>query len=199
MARLVMRSGYGAVALVLPCAAALLAPVRAAEPALPPASLPASSPAAKAPAAPVDDSALPDPTRPQPAERAADPARAAAATPPSAASMRTYTLQSVLIADERRSAVVNGRLVEVDSKVDDARVERIEPDAVVLRLGSERIRITMDGLRTMPAARPPASPATSAAASAATSAVAQPSTPPSNPTAKLAAGPVPVGTAAPHP
>ncbi len=82
--------------------------------------------------------ALEDPTRPP---GLPPPAAAAAAPPPH------YQLTSILIAQQRRIAVVNGRQVQVGDRVDGARVEAIAPDRVTLRKGERPIELSLFLLR----------------------------------------------------
>lgn len=76
------------------------------------------------PAAAVAAEQLRDPTRPS---WLPDPGRQQRPV------VTRYRLESVLIAAERRVAVINGRVVTVGDVVDGAAVLSIEPEAVTLR------------------------------------------------------------------
>lgn len=84
----------------------------------------AASPAAAAQAT------LPDPTRP-PAASADEGARAASARD----GRPLHRLQSVLIAPERKLAVIDGRTVLLGGRIDDATVVAITETGVTLRRG----------------------------------------------------------------
>lgn len=91
-------------------------------------------------AASDDTQALPDPTRPVLYDFNAAAASGGLlgsffATAP------TYTLGSVLIREQTRIAVINGKRVQVGDSVDGARVRRIEPDGVVLDQNGEQITL----------------------------------------------------------
>jgi MSHA biogenesis protein MshK len=75
--------------------------------------------------------ALPDPTRP--------PASLAPAAEPGAdaPSSMAPTLQSVIVAPNRKIAVINGQAVKLGEKYGDARVVKIAETEVVLKNGSE--------------------------------------------------------------
>jgi MSHA biogenesis protein MshK len=83
------------------------------------------------------DTPLPDPTRPDVA--------AGTAPLPGAA----YTVTAIFFSDERRNAVVNGKLVAQGDQVDGARVMQIRPDALDLMYRGETItrRLPSVGLR----------------------------------------------------
>jgi MSHA biogenesis protein MshK len=70
--------------------------------------------------------ALPDPTRP-PA------AMLPAATGAPAVAEDALRLQSVIISEERRGAIIGGEYVALGGRVGDARLTRVEPSGVVLR------------------------------------------------------------------
>lgn len=54
-----------------------------------------------------------------------------------------WVLQSTLIAEDRRIAVINGRTVTVGDEVEGARITRIEPYAVRLRTTSGIVELTL--------------------------------------------------------
>lgn len=56
---------------------------------------------------------------------------------------RQWQLQSILIADQRRLAIINGRRVGEGDYIDAARVTAIEPGRVELHHRSERIVLTL--------------------------------------------------------
>ncbi len=85
------------------------------------------------PAAAALAQSLPDPTRPP---QAGDLAMSA-----SGASSRLGVLQSVMIADGVREAIVSGRVVHVGDRYDGAQVLKITEDEVVLR--------TSEGMQTL--------------------------------------------------
>jgi hypothetical protein len=85
------------------------------------------------PAAAALAQSLPDPTRPP---QAGDLAMSA-----SGAASRLGMLQSVMIADGVREAIISGRVVHVGDRYDDAQVLKITGDEVVLR--------TAEGMQTL--------------------------------------------------
>ncbi|WP_370315429.1 general secretion pathway protein GspB [Thalassolituus sp.] len=70
--------------------------------------------------------AVGDPTRP--------PQFAPVEVKPRAAVKRSLELQQILVAGEKRSAVINGTLVREGDTVSGARVVRITPDQVVVKI-----------------------------------------------------------------
>lgn len=74
----------------------------------------------------AQDAALPDPTRP-PA------AMLPAATGAPAVSEEAPRLQSVIISEGRRGAIISGEYIALGGRVGDARLTRVEPSGVVLR------------------------------------------------------------------
>jgi hypothetical protein len=74
----------------------------------------------------AQDAGLPDPTRPPAAllPAAGEPAVAAAEAP---------LLQSVIISDGRRGAIISGQYVALGGRVGEARLTKVEPAGVVLR------------------------------------------------------------------
>jgi MSHA biogenesis protein MshK len=74
----------------------------------------------------AQDAGLPDPTRPP-----------AALSPPSGEVARAVQevplLQSVIISEGRRGAIISGQYVALGGRVGDARLTRVEPSGVVLR------------------------------------------------------------------
>lgn len=81
-------------------------------------------------AALVDGESLRDPTLPP----------GKMATTGKGAAVQSYRLSSVLVADDRRQAIVNGKTVRVGSGVDGARVIAIDADRVVLSVaGKSRV------------------------------------------------------------
>lgn len=74
----------------------------------------------------AQDAALPDPTRP-PA------AMLPAATAGPKAVEEAPRLQSVIISEGRRGAIISGEYVALGGRVGDARLTRVEPSGVVLR------------------------------------------------------------------
>ena len=88
---------------------------------------------------------LQDPTRP-PADLLEKPKASttgAGEPTPAPAPLPQWRLQSVIIGPGRRTALLNGETVRVGSKLGDARVTRIERDAIELRIGRERRRIPL--------------------------------------------------------
>lgn len=55
----------------------------------------------------------------------------------------SYTLSSVLIREQARIAVVNGKRVQVGDDVDGARVQRIDPAGVILDQNGEQITLAL--------------------------------------------------------
>lgn len=94
--------------------------------------------------------ALADPTRP-PAALLAGPAE----TPGAAAEVPL--LQSVVISDGRRGAIISGQYVALGGRVGDARLARVEPSGVVLRgPGGELSLPLFPDVRKQPAGTQPA-------------------------------------------
>lgn len=79
----------------------------------------------------VGAQSLPDPTRPPSVARANAPA---ASTAPSETPMPV--LQSVLIAKDRRMAIISGQRFDIGDHVGDARIVRITETEVLLRSGA---------------------------------------------------------------
>ncbi len=50
-------------------------------------------------------------------------------------------LQSTLVSGERKSAVINGRLTTIGSRIQGARVLEISPDAVIVKRGARHITL----------------------------------------------------------
>ena len=92
------------------------------------------------PVARIDAASLPDPTRP--------PQRFNAPADSSPAVADNWQLGSILIAPQRRVAVINGRALIVGDQVNGAKVVAIEPGLVRLRRGSRVIML--DLLRVRP-------------------------------------------------
>lgn len=84
-------------------------------------------------ALPATAQTLSDPTRPTPlgGERRAAPAQ------------QTWTLNSTLVAEDRRIAIINGHAVGVGDTVSGARVVRVEQEAVWLEYQGNRFRRTL--------------------------------------------------------
>lgn len=78
--------------------------------------------------------ALGDPTRPTALHAAAPDAAAAPAGP-------RWRLQSTLVADDRRLAVINGRTVSRGDRVDGAQVVEIGDGGVTLELAGRRLQL----------------------------------------------------------
>jgi MSHA biogenesis protein MshK len=74
----------------------------------------------------AQDAALPDPTRPP-----AAPLPAVTGSP--AVAEDALRLQSVIISEGRRGAIIGGEYVALGGRVGDARLTRVEPSGVVLR------------------------------------------------------------------
>lgn len=55
-----------------------------------------------------------------------------------------FRLQSILLAPERRIAIIDGQRLRVGERLDDAEVQSIEPGRVVLERQGERIELTID-------------------------------------------------------
>lgn len=82
-------------------------------------------------------------------ELLADPTRPAAAFRPgagtggTAAGSAKWTLTSTLIAPDRRVAVINGKVVRVGQKIDDAELVAVESGCVLLRRAGRRIELKL--------------------------------------------------------
>ena len=81
--------------------------------------------------------AVPDPTRPPSAREAASWRGAGQSESPD------WRLESVLISDQRRVAVINGQSVSVGDRVDGAEVVTIEPGRVRLRTDSRQVDLSL--------------------------------------------------------
>lgn len=68
----------------------------------------------------------------------------------SAAVPRRLTLTAVLVAPQRRVAVINGAIHREGDWIEDAQITRIEPQAVHLRRGSEDIVVRLEARRAEP-------------------------------------------------
>lgn len=92
-------------------------------------------------ALPAAAQALPDPTRPAAGEHVAAGAPAA----------RASVLQSVLVSEGRRVAVIDGQLVPIGGRVGAYRLVSVEPTSVVLQGpgGSRTLRL-LDGIGKLP-------------------------------------------------
>jgi len=106
----------------------------------------------------AQDAALPDPTRPPAALRA-----------PSADAPDTLAegplLQSVIISEGRRGAIISGHYVALGGRVGDAMLARVEPSGVVLRgPAGERSLPLFPSVRKQPAGIPTGAPAAGAGA-----------------------------------
>lgn len=83
--------------------------------------------------------AVPDPTRPPaPDEIRAWRDKASGQT------RSTWQLESILISEQRRVAVINGRTVSVGDTVDQARVMAIAPGSVSLEAEGETVELTLE-------------------------------------------------------
>lgn len=89
-------------------------------------------------AAAAAQSGLGDPTRPTALAEPDAPGSAAAQGP-------RWRLQSTLVADTRRVAVINGRMVAQGERVDGARLVEIRPDGVTLEHEGQRITLRLPG------------------------------------------------------
>lgn len=78
---------------------------------------------------------LPDPTRP--------PQRFIAPVASGSVEPKSWQLGSILIAPQRRVAVINGRPLSVGDRVGGAKVIGIEPDRVRLRQGSKEFVLNL--------------------------------------------------------
>ncbi|PLX92011.1 MAG: hypothetical protein C0620_09820 [Desulfuromonas sp.] len=83
--------------------------------------------------APLSANAWHDPMRPQ-----GQPALATQAKPDS-----EFTVTSILLSQQRRVAVLNGRVVTVGDTIDQCRVVRISPDTVTLQQGDKRYELRL--------------------------------------------------------
>lgn len=54
-----------------------------------------------------------------------------------------WRLQSTLVADERRVAVINGRTIVQGGRIDGATLVEVRPDGVTLEMSGERINLRM--------------------------------------------------------
>ncbi|NBB91655.1 MAG: GspB domain-containing protein, partial [Gammaproteobacteria bacterium] len=55
-----------------------------------------------------------------------------------------FRLQSILLAPERRIAIIDGQRLRVGDRLDNAEVRAIEPGRVVLERAGERIELNID-------------------------------------------------------
>lgn len=83
--------------------------------------------------------ALQDPTRPPTAAAAAVRAPTPGTTNP------RWVLSSTLVSPQRRTAVINGRLLAVGEHIDGARVTDIQADSVRLRVDGREVSLMMLG------------------------------------------------------
>jgi hypothetical protein len=81
--------------------------------------------------------ALDDPTRPT-ALNAPEPERRSESGP-------RWRLQSTLVADDRRLAIINDRTVGPGDRIDGATVRDVRPDGVTLEVEGRRIELRMLG------------------------------------------------------
>lgn len=102
----------------------------------PPAPPPPPPPAATAP--PAESAAVPPATPVPPAPEPPPPAPAPPAPPPAA-----FVLAGVLRSGDSFLAILNDRTVRAGDEVDGARVERIDAQGVVLRLGDQALTIPL--------------------------------------------------------
>jgi MSHA biogenesis protein MshK len=89
------------------------------------------------------DGGLGDPTKPTPLGAEEQAARAAAAP--------RWRLQSTLVADTRRLAVINGRTVAQGGRIEGATLVEVRQDGVTLEEDGRRIRLRL--LRETPAVK----------------------------------------------
>ena len=89
-------------------------------------------------AAPVAGQGLADPTRPTTLDEQTPVARRAEAGP-------RWRLQSTLVANERRFAIINGRSVGPGDRVDGAIVRDVRQDGVTLEVDGRRIELRLLG------------------------------------------------------
>lgn len=68
-----------------------------------------------------------------------DPTRPYTASERSAASSPRFVVNAIIVSDERRVAIVNGRRVGVGGSLDGATVIAIETDQLILEIGGKRI------------------------------------------------------------
>ncbi len=87
---------------------------------------------------PVATAAMPDPTRP-PSDAEIRAWRGEATGP----SHSPLQLQSVLIAEDHRSAIINGRRVTIGERIGDARVKAIGPGQVVIEQDNKDITLSI--------------------------------------------------------
>lgn len=87
--------------------------------------------------APRPAGAVPDPTRPATAEELRAWRGVAGSGSPD------WRLESVLVSDQRRVAVINGRAVSEGDRVNGAEVLAIKPGLVLLRTGDGRLELTL--------------------------------------------------------
>lgn len=83
---------------------------------------------------------LPDPTRPYGHD--AQPETIIIEEPSSGPGV-TWNLTGIRIAADRRSAILNGRIVRVGDRVDGAEVLEIDPAGVLIRHENQRIRLNL--------------------------------------------------------
>jgi MSHA biogenesis protein MshK len=104
----------------------------------------------------AQDAMLPDPTRPPTA------LRPSAAEAPDAV-VEGPLLQSVIISEGRRGAIISGQYVALGGRVGDARLARVEPSGVVLRGPAGELSLPLfPAVRKQPAGVAAGAPAASA-------------------------------------
>jgi MSHA biogenesis protein MshK len=105
--------------------------------------------AAAASSAAAAQAALPDPTRPPAAASAEDTSKPVAGQ----ATKPAHRLQSVLIAPDRKLAVIDGRTVPIGGRIDDALVVAITESGVTLRRGAQTETLPLNaGVQIRPVA-----------------------------------------------
>lgn len=80
---------------------------------------------------------LGDPTRPTSLSEPQESTRAA--------QMPRWRLQSTLIADDRRVAVINGRIVSVGERIEGATLLEVRSDGVTLQQDGQRLNLRLPG------------------------------------------------------
>lgn len=85
--------------------------------------------------APVTAQTVHDPT---------EPTRIGGTVSPAAPSKPRWRLESTLVASDRRIASINGKVVGVGDRINDATVTDIQPHAVRLRVNGRTIELRLD-------------------------------------------------------
>ncbi len=94
------------------------------------------------------------------AEELRDPTRPFNWTPPvlspeqAVSAKPTWSVSLILVSPRRRTAIVNGQLVQVGDKVKNAQVVAITTKAVIMRLGKQRLTLPITKIQVKVSTRP---------------------------------------------